>query len=163
MTAPSSLLHDIAMAPGSGTAAEVQREVDLLLAELRQDHVLAPLDPAAGPAPFRLALSTMTAQQLDLTFTSLATGAANIVSLPLGPLRRNIHDYGLICESFYNAGREGQGHRLETIDMARRGLHDEAALELIDLMDAKLRLDKATARRLFSLIYILSKRQSALQ
>lgn len=156
------LLHNITVGDiGAATPDMVRQEVAQLIAELRESHTLAPLDPDAGPAPHRLSISAPNAAQLDLRFESVNGGQTSVVSLPLSALRRNLHDYGLIYDSFYNAVKSGDIHRLEAVDAGRRGVHDEAAADLQETMQSRLRLDKATARRLFSLIYILYKRQSA--
>ncbi len=47
--------------------------------------------------------------------------------LSITPLRRVVRDYFLICESYLGALREGQHDRVQTIDMARRGVHNEGA------------------------------------
>ncbi len=161
----TALLQDIALSgTGNAFSARVQAEIDQILTELKAVHRLSPRDPAAGPGPWRLDLSpALNGQQaLELAFTCTATGTCTQVSLPLAPLRRHIADYGLMLESFYNAAKSGDIHRLEAVDAGRRGVHDDAAAELAEIAESKLRLDKPTARRLFSLLYILSKRQSAL-
>ena len=170
MTLPSlhhdrdaSLLHDVALGDiGKDIDARVQAEVNQLLSELRTSPTLAPMSPTAGSGPWRLSISASTAQELSLGFTCTLTGAKTTVSLPLSPMKRHMADYALICDSFYNAAKSGDIHRLEAIDAGRRGVHDEAAFDLADMTEGKLRLDKPTARRLFSLLYILSKRQTAL-
>lgn len=159
----ASLLYDVALGDvGKDIDARVQAEVEQLLAELRASHTLAPIGPAAGPGPWRLSISAQSAQELALGFTCTRTGAQTSVHLPLSPLKRHMADYALICDSFYNAAKSGDIHRLEAIDAGRRGVHDDAAFDLADMTEGKLRLDKPTARRLFSLLYILSKRHNAL-
>ena len=44
---------------------------------------------------------------------------------------------------------------IETIDMARRGVHNEAADLLLERLEGKIETDFATARRLFTLICVL--------
>ena len=48
--------------------------------------------------------------------------------------------------------------RLQAIDMARRGVHDEAAAVLVDRLAGRIEIDHETARRLFTLISILTQR-----
>ena len=45
--------------------------------------------------------------------------------------------------------------QIETVDMARRALHNEAAEMLMDRLDGKIAVDFDTARRLFTLICVL--------
>ncbi len=47
------------------------------------------------------------------------------------------------------------GSLVETIDMARRGVHNDAAELLRERLDGKIELDFDTARRLFTLICVL--------
>ncbi|MDB5505870.1 MAG: hypothetical protein JWR75_508 [Devosia sp.] len=72
--------------------------------------------------------------------------------LSLTPFRRLIRDYFRIRESYYSAIKSGSTYQIETVDMARRGLHNEAAELLRTRLDNKLEMDLNTARRLFTLI-----------
>ncbi len=75
--------------------------------------------------------------------------------LALGRFRRPIRDYFAICDSYYQAIRKATAAEIETIDMARRGVHNEAAELLLERLDGKIETDFATARRLFTLICVL--------
>jgi uncharacterized protein (UPF0262 family) len=75
--------------------------------------------------------------------------------LGLARFRRPIRDYFAICESYYQALRKATPLEIETIDMARRAVHNRAAEELLDRLDGKIETDFATARRLFTLICVL--------
>ncbi|EMD84067.1 UPF0262 family protein [Pacificimonas flava] len=77
------------------------------------------------------------------------------VVVPLSPFRRTIRDYFAICESYYQAIRERAPHEIEAIDMARRGIHNEAADLLKDRLGERIEVDFDTARRLFTLICVL--------
>jgi uncharacterized protein (UPF0262 family)/protein-tyrosine-phosphatase len=72
--------------------------------------------------------------------------------LSLTPFRRLIRDYFRIRDSYYEAIRSASSRQIETVDMARRGLHNEAAELLRTRLDNKLDIDINTARRLFTLI-----------
>ncbi len=72
--------------------------------------------------------------------------------LSLSPFRRLIRDYFRIRESYYSAIKSGSTYQIETVDMARRGLHNEAAELLRTRLRNKLEIDLNTARRLFTLI-----------
>jgi uncharacterized protein (UPF0262 family) len=78
-----------------------------------------------------------------------------VLILGLGRFRRPIRDYFAICDSYYQAIRKASAAEIETIDMARRGLHNEAAELLMERLDGKIEVDFATARRLFTLICVL--------
>ena len=75
--------------------------------------------------------------------------------LAMGRFRRPIRDYFAICDSYFQAVRQSSPQAIETIDMARRGLHDEAAELLKTALANKVDLDFDTARRLFTLICVL--------
>ena len=70
-------------------------------------------------------------------------------------LRRVVKDYFKICESYFDALQKRTVQQLESIDMARRGLHDEGADLLIERLADKIDVDADTARRLFTLICVL--------
>ncbi len=76
-------------------------------------------------------------------------------TLALGSLRRIIKDYFLICDSYFNAIKTLPPSRIEAIDMARRGLHNEGAEVLRERLVGKVDVDLPTARRLFTLICVL--------
>ena len=75
--------------------------------------------------------------------------------LALGRFRRPIKDYFAICDSYYQAIRQSSPAQIETVDMARRGVHNEAAELLKERLDGKIEVDFDTARRLFTLICVL--------
>lgn len=77
------------------------------------------------------------------------------VILGLASLKRAIRDYFAICESYYQAIRQATPQQIETVDMARRAIHNEAAEQLKARLDGKIEVDFDTARRLFTLICVL--------
>src|SRR3546814_9859617 len=48
------------------------------------------------------------------------------IILGLGRFRRPIRDYFAICDSYYQAIKTSTAQQIETVDLARRGLHNEA-------------------------------------
>ena len=76
--------------------------------------------------------------------------------LSLTPLRKIIKDYFLICDSYYEAIRSATADRIEAIDMARRGVHNEGSGIVQERLNGKIDIDHKTARRLFTLIAALS-------
>lgn len=75
--------------------------------------------------------------------------------LSLTPFRRVIRDYRTVCESYYEAIRTASPQKIESIDMGRRGLHNEAAELLVERLQGKVDIDFDTARRIFTLIFAL--------
>jgi uncharacterized protein (UPF0262 family)/protein-tyrosine-phosphatase len=72
--------------------------------------------------------------------------------LSLTPFRRLIRDYFRIRDSYYEAIKSAAARQIETVDMARRAIHDEAAELLRTRLENKLYIDLNTARRLFTLV-----------
>jgi uncharacterized protein (UPF0262 family) len=75
--------------------------------------------------------------------------------LSLGPFRQVVKDYFQICESYFDAVKSSPPSQIETIDMARRGIHNEGSRVLQERLDGKAEIDTDTARRLFTLICVL--------
>lgn len=75
--------------------------------------------------------------------------------LSLGPFRQVVKDYFQICESYFDAVKKLPPAKIEAIDMARRGIHDEGSRVLQERLDGKAILDHDTARRLFTLVCVL--------
>lgn len=72
--------------------------------------------------------------------------------LSFSPLRRIMKDYFLVCDSYYEAIKSAPASKIQTIDMGRRGLHDEGSQLLSDRLHGKITIDHSTSRRLFTLI-----------
>ena len=102
--------------------------------------------------PFALRLSSMDNRLIfDL---SSATGKFAI-GLSLSPFRRIVKDYFQICDSYNQAVQFSNPQHIETIDMARRALHNEGSTVLQERLSGKAEMDFITARRLFTLLCAL--------
>lgn len=75
--------------------------------------------------------------------------------LSLSPFRQVVKDYWAICKSYFDAVKTMPPSQIETIDMARRGIHNEGARILGERLEGKADIDHDTARRLFTLICVL--------
>ena len=75
--------------------------------------------------------------------------------MSLGPFRQVVKDYFQICESYFEAVKKSAPAQIETIDMARRGIHNEGSRVLQERLEGKAEIDTDTARRLFTLICVL--------
>jgi uncharacterized protein (UPF0262 family) len=104
--------------------------------------------------PYHLVLATMDGR---LVFDVRDKGQQPLMAfgLSLTPFRRIVRDYFQICESYYDAIRNANPAQIETIDMARRGLHNEGSDILKERLQGKVELDFDTARRLFTLVCAL--------
>ncbi len=76
--------------------------------------------------------------------------------LSLSPYRRIIRDYFMIIDSYEEFRAVSTTAKLETVDMARRAIHNEAAEMLQERLADKITMDLETARGFFTLICCLS-------
>ncbi len=106
------------------------------------------------PGPYHLHLGV---EEGRLTFDvrDEADAPVSCFNVPLADLRSIVRDYFLVCESYVSAIKTASASRIEAIDMGRRGLHNEGAEKLHELLAERVRIDADTARRLFTLICIL--------
>ncbi len=130
----------------------MSNERDTAIADLIRESAFQPLNDNNGP--YRLELSICN------NYFVLQIKNANEEDLPafmlsLSPYRRIVKDYFLMIEAYEKVRAEGIHSKLEPIDMARRGLHNEAADLLIERLKDKIEMDHDTARRLFTLICVL--------
>ena len=129
--------------------ADIEHERKVAIYDLLQDNSFNPVGVEGGP--FELALSIV---ERRLVFDVRREGGAALgqVHLSLTPLRKIIKDYFMLCESYYDAIRNAAPAQIETVDMARRAMHNEGAEVLVERLKDKIGLDQNTARRLFTLI-----------
>ena len=76
--------------------------------------------------------------------------------LSLTPLKQIISDYYTICESYFNAVKNLPIDKIESIDMGRKGIHNEGARVIIERLENRVKTDLETSRRIFTLIYALT-------
>ncbi len=130
---------------------EVERERSTALNDLMHGNQFTLISGLEGPFSLHLSIAD---QRLNLILTN-PEGAQEPLSLPLAPLRGTIKDYFLICESYFAAIPNASADKVQTLDMARRGIHNEGAALLSDQLRAKASVDFDTARRLFTLLCVL--------
>ncbi|MEM9423093.1 MAG: UPF0262 family protein, partial [Pseudomonadota bacterium] len=97
-----------------------------------------------------------------LVFEITVEGSKEVVAhhLSMSSFRRLIKDYFMLCETYYDAIRSAMPEKLETVDMARRAVHNEGTETLMSRLEGKIEMDFDTARRLFTLICSISLRAS---
>ena len=83
--------------------------------------------------------------------------ALTSISLGLQSLRRRLPAYWAACEGYYEAAQAGRIAALEEMDAHRRRLHEDGALHLQKRLAPALVMDKASARRLFTLLAVLQR------
>ena len=74
----------------------------------------------------------------------------------LTPLKQIINDYYTICESYFNAVKSLPIDKIESIDMGRKGIHNEGARVIVERLEGRIKTDLETSRRIFTLIYSLT-------
>ena len=104
--------------------------------------------------PYKLDLS-IKERRLVFGMSTKADDIAGEFHLSLSPFRQVVKDYFQICESYFDAVKTLPPSKIETIDMARRGIHNEGARVLQERLEGKAEVDTDTARRLFTLICVL--------
>ena len=137
-------------------SADIEQERRIAIFDLLEDNHFAPqrahADGYAGP--YRISLRVEEGRQaIDI----MREDGSHLETLVLGlaRFRRPIRDYFAICDSYYQAIRNATPQQIETVDMARRGVHNEAAELLKERLEGKIDIDFDTARRLFTLICVL--------
>jgi uncharacterized protein (UPF0262 family) len=111
-------------------------------------------DLAGHEGPYRVQMRVEDGR-LAIAVHDEADAPIELVRLGLGRFRRPIRDYFHICDSYFKAVRSSDPESIVTIDMARRGIHNEAAELLKDCLSPQVNVDFDTARRLFTLICVL--------
>ena len=111
-------------------------------------------DRLVPDGPYRVGLSIRD-RRLVFDIRTEANDPAAEFHLSLGPFRQVVKDYFAICKSYFDAVKTLPTHQIETIDMARRGIHNEGANILMERLEGKAQVDSDTARRLFTLICVL--------
>ncbi len=136
--------------------ADIEQERRIAIFDLIEENSFKPQRPwdAGHQGPYRLRLSVHDGR-LSLEVADAEGQQLETLVLGLGRFRRSIRDYFAICDSYYQAIRKATAQEIETIDMARRGVHSAAAQMLLERLEGKIETDFATARRLFTLICVL--------
>jgi uncharacterized protein (UPF0262 family) len=136
---------------------EIEQERKVAIYDLLEDNVftLPKRDERAVPeGPYHVGLSIRDKRLVFDVLTEAEDKAAEF-HLSLSPFRQVVKDYWQICESYFDAVKTMPPSQIETIDMARRGIHNEGARILAERLEGKAEVDNDTARRLFTLVCVL--------
>lgn len=147
----SAIKLDAASFPAAN--AEIEHERRVAVFDLVEKNSFQPAGAETGPYAL-----TLSVQDGRLVFDVAGPDFARAHGLSLSPLHKVIKDYMAICESYFEALRGVDPSRIESIDMGRRGLHNEGAEILKGRLDGKIAIDHETARRLFTLVTALYRR-----
>ncbi len=145
-------LDDPALAPRN---PDIEHERRVAIFDLIESNQFALVDGPEGP--YRVTLSLVD-RGILFNLCDTQNQPLSVIELSMKPFRRLIRDYFMICESYFEAIRTASPERIETIDQARRAMHDESAEVLRDRLASQAEVDMDTARRLFTLISVLQMR-----
>lgn len=136
--------------------ADVEQERRVAIVDLLEDNMFTPArQPADGYAgPYKIFLRVNDGR-LVIEIRRTDDSLLECVILGLARLRRAIKEYFAIWESYVQAIRNATPQQIETVDMARRAVHNDAAHLLRERINGKIEVDFDTARRLFTLICVL--------
>ncbi|MCX7677535.1 MAG: UPF0262 family protein [Alteraurantiacibacter sp.] len=134
----------------------VESEREVAMRDLVAHNTFTPVRAVARghQGPWHLHLSVIDGK-LALAVRDAAGNDAGTIGLGLVRLKRVIREYFAICDSYYKALRKASAAEIETIDMARRAIHDRGTRQLVEILEDKIATDFDTARRLFTLICVL--------
>lgn len=137
-------------------SADIEQERRIAIFDLLEENFFAPqrvhADGYAGPYRLRLSVEE---GRLALAIRRDDDAELETLILGLARFRRPVREYFAICDSYYQAIRNATPAQIETVDMARRAIHNDAAELLKERLEGKIEVDFDTARRLFTLICVL--------
>lgn len=136
--------------------ADIEQERRIAIFDLLEGNYFAPQrsheDHYAGP--YRVTLRVEEGR-LALDIYREDQSHLESVILALGRFQRPIREYFAICDSYFQAVKQSTPQQIETVDMARRAIHNDASEMLKERLAGKIEVDFDTARRLFTLICVL--------
>ena len=135
---------------------DIEQERAVALRDLEADNSFTPLRASErgheGPWSLHLAVA---GTSLAMAVRDREGADAGTIGLGLARFRRVVREYFAICDSYYKAMRKASAKEIETLDLARRAIHDRGTRALLEALAGKVDTDFATARRLFTLICVL--------
>ncbi len=135
--------------------ADIDHERKVAIFDLLENNRFAPKGQAKGPYHVDLKLEE---SRLVFVVATENGGEVDNISIPLVTFRRIIREYFTVCESYFNAIRSASPSQIEAIDMGRRALHDQGSELLRERFKDRVEIDDGTARRLFTLICVVTLR-----
>ncbi len=133
---------------------EVLQEQNLAIYDLEQSNFFQ-LVGFESYERIKLNIS-LSGNSLVFEITSSIDETLKTFFLSLTPLKQIINDYYTICESYFNAVKSLPLDKIESIDMGRKGIHNEGARVIVERLDGRIKTDLETSRRIFTLIYALT-------
>ena len=134
----------------AAASRDQEQERQIAIFDLLEENHFHPEGAECGPYDLKMGLVE---NRLVLDVRGPSYERRHILSL--SPFRGLIKDYFLICESYFKAIRNAPPSQIETLDMSRRGVHNEGSEILKERLADKIEVDFDTARRLFTLLCVL--------
>ena len=94
--------------------------------------------------------------KLLLRVIDISDGSISDLKISISNVRRILRDYQIVCDNYVEAIKTAPLKKIEAIDIGRRTIHDEGAVKLRESFKEKVELDMDAARRLFTLVSIIS-------
>ncbi len=106
--------------------ADVEQERRIAIFDLLEGNHFAPQRayPDGYEGPYRVRLRVQEGR-LAIEIANADAEILETIILGLSRFRRAIKDYFAICDSYFQAVRQATTQQIETIDMARRAVHNE--------------------------------------
>jgi uncharacterized protein (UPF0262 family) len=133
---------------------EAQQDQQIAIFDLIEDNIFKPA-AFADQGPFKLKLNE---HEGKLVFEISPVSSAEkpyFLLISLKTFRAPLAEYYDICTAYNDAIHTASAARIESIDMARRGVHNDVAELLRDRLEGKVETDLNTARRLITLLFAL--------
>lgn len=134
---------------------DIEHERRVALYDLMEENHFRLTSGAEGP--FHITMG-MQEGRLALAVSDGEDNPIEELQMPMMPMKKIIKDYFTVCESYFQAIRSASPSQIESIDMGRRGLHNEAAEMMRERLQDRVEMDLDTARRLFTLVCVLQIR-----
>ncbi len=138
---------------------EVQQERDVAIYDLLLDNRFSIPDrdgTSAPPGPYRLWLGLLNTRLVFRIGTEVS-GDFIEFHLSMNPFYLILKNYLRILESYNTAVKTLPRHQIEIFDQARKKIHNEGAELLLQKLETRIDIDQITARRLFTLVFALSR------
>lgn len=150
-----SIILDEKTVPFVGQKLEHERH--LYITEMIEDAVFQHLSDMTGPYHIILSLYE---QKVSCEIISDRTKDSITHIFSLSPFLRLMRDYRHICDHYKDAVLHGSVQKIETLDMARRGIHNEAARLLEIRLSSKITMNFEGFRKFFSLLVAMTEKSS---
>ena len=132
---------------------ELEQERKSAVFDLTNNCYFKLIESKHGPYKIRIKFEEW---KLYLSITDLFNSKQYEKKFLVGTIRRIIRDYQIVCDNYVEAIKTAPLKKIEAIDVGRRSIHDEGSLVLQEIFKQDIEINADTARRLFTLISILS-------